>query len=528
MTTTFTAEFRDEWEREREVKFRRRFMWYAGTVVIVSLVIMAAGVTASLVFPEGAEPNLEAPMVLTSATAERLGVEAESFGALAWRSTFIQFGFSLLAVLLYLWGFVQVKANRPTRQRLVDLTAWLILVTGVLNFIATAVGYEVIAAAAPEAFYSLAASQADFAVMGIGLGFSVLLTHTLASFFLPWTARESLRPIWPLLVFNTVLTMILAWDRPGLLAATVLSAPLFAAPGTIIAWWKHSRFRNRFHVRAVRERYGKLRRELVDARKIHEQMFPQPIDSGPLRLRLTYRPAQHIGGDYVFAQPVEPGPADGAGGIHLIVIDVTGHGVRAALTVNRIHGELQRLLALDPASTPGSLLASLNEYLHLTVANHSLFATALAIYADLDRGVIRWASAGHPPAILRSADGRIFRLAPTAIVLGAVPPDQFEAEIEELPFGEGDSLIAYTDGATETVDRSGKMVRVQGFEAMVASAPHSRERPHEADLTAHLASRLDEVRAGPAEDDTLIVQLSRSVVAKPSATTAAALSASSA
>jgi sigma-B regulation protein RsbU (phosphoserine phosphatase) len=281
-------------------------------------------------------------------------------------------------------------------------------------------------------------------------------------------------------------------------------------------------------MRAIRERYGKLRRELVDARKIHEEMFPEPIESGPLRMRLAYRPAQHIGGDYVFALPASAGPADQAGGLHLLVLDVTGHGVRAALTVNRIHGELSRLLAINPHLGPAELLAGLNEYLHLTVANHSLFATALAMYADLERGVLRWASAGHPPAILRSLDNRIFRLAPTGIVLGAVPPEQFHADVEEIDFAEGDTVIAYTDGAIEAVDRSGKMVRVQGFEQMVASAPAPRERPHEADLASHLAGRLDEVRAGRAEDDTLIVQLSRAMLVEPKTPLAEAAPASSA
>jgi sigma-B regulation protein RsbU (phosphoserine phosphatase) len=229
-------------------------------------------------------------------------------------------------------------------------------------------------------------------------------------------------------------------------------------------------------------------------------------------MRYAYTPMRQIGGDYLYTRlhHAEPNnhdsPIDAA---HLVVLDVTGHGVPAALTVNRIHGEIDRQLALNPILSPARLLAALNEYLHLTLAARSVYATALCLRIDLENDAVTWASAGHPPAFLRTVDNRLHHLRPTTIVLGAVPPDAFEHEEDTLSFTPGDTILAYTDGATETTDTNGRMVRVQGLEAIFHAINFPRNAPHTADATAEVARRLDDTRQGPNHDDTLLVQIAR-------------------
>jgi sigma-B regulation protein RsbU (phosphoserine phosphatase) len=197
---------------------------------------------------------------------------------------------------------------------------------------------------------------------------------------------------------------------------------------------------------------------------------------------------RQIGGDYLDVTP----PREGARWV--VLIDVTGHGVAAALAVNRLHGELKRLLA-QGVPGPAALLAELNRYVHLTLADESVFATAAACRIS-DLGVATLANAGHPPPMLRSLTG-VRLIDPTAPMLGAFPPESFDITEEFLRLGPEDHLILYTDGATEARSPAGAELGLQGFRRLVeASADPQR-----------LISAVRDHRRGPAEDDVLIAAL---------------------
>jgi serine phosphatase RsbU (regulator of sigma subunit) len=158
------------------------------------------------------------------------------------------------------------------------------------------------------------------------------------------------------------------------------------------------------------------------------------------------------------------------------------------------------------------MLRRLNTYVHLTLAKHSIYATALCLRIDTARGVVEWASGGHPPAFLRAADGTVKDLEPTTFVLGACPDGPFGTAQHEMPFSPGDAIIAYTDGAIEA-RRPGdaQMLRVDGMRAFVADAGRSYDQPI---ATGSWAQRVLEMvtrfRGGmPAEDDTLVVEIFR-------------------
>jgi serine phosphatase RsbU (regulator of sigma subunit) len=90
-------------------------------------------------------------------------------------------------------------------------------------------------------------------------------------------------------------------------------------------------------------------------------------------------------------------------------------------------------------------------------------------------------------------------------VLGAVPTEAFDAGERCVRFGPGDSVIAYTDGAIEARDQSGRMLRIEGMLRLVAHPETWRgAQPCEAILR-----HVDQHRYGPIADDTLIVEVSR-------------------
>src|SRR5207253_7984992 len=138
----------------------------------------------------------------------------------------------------------------------------------------------------------------------------------------------------------------------------------------------------------------------------HEALFPAPIAHGPLRFEYRYQPMLQIGGDYLYSR-FSPSTGGAAPAFNLLLMDVTGHGIAAALTVNRLYGEVERLFAEDPHAGPGEVLSALNRYVHLTLATHSVYVTALCLRIDQHSGTLEYASGGHPPAFLCAVNGTI-------------------------------------------------------------------------------------------------------------------------
>ena len=216
---------------------------------------------------------------------------------------------------------------------------------------------------------------------------------------------------------------------------------------------------------------------------------------------------RQIGGDYLHATvcPTDDGRDEK---LSLVLMDVTGHGIPAALSVNRLHGEMELCFADDPNYDPDEVLRRLNRYVQLTLAKHSIFVTAMVVRVDPLAGTIEHASAGHPPAFLRGSDGTIRELESTAIVLGALPDKEFDPDPRTNTFGPGDSVVLYTDGATEARNDRGDMVRIDGLRRLMAD-PTPIEPGTWPERVLDVVLRH---RGGlPAEDDTLVVEVYRSV-----------------
>jgi sigma-B regulation protein RsbU (phosphoserine phosphatase) len=330
-----------------------------------------------------------------------------------------------------------------------------------------------------------------------------MLIHIIACCFFPWSAWQSIQPMLGILGLNLVGVAVEALLDKGAGWRGMLwvaPSPLIALPGAAICAIRHSRRVQSFRFRHVLDRYGDLRRELTDARRIHEGLFPEPIEDGDVRFTYMYEPMRQIGGDYLFAHaPRKPDSTR----LSVVITDVTGHGIAAALTVNRIHGELERVFAENPDVSPGDVLSLLNRYVHLTLARHSVYMTAFCLRVDPDPGTLEYASGGHPPAFVRAVNGSIEELQSTAFVLGACAADDFDPGQRTIRFTAGDALIAYTDGATEARSHDGRMLGIVGIQRLLAgSGPRYGQS-----WVEHLLRAVEEFRDGPPADDTLVVQI---------------------
>ncbi|MBL8744990.1 MAG: serine/threonine-protein phosphatase, partial [Phycisphaerae bacterium] len=334
--------------------------------------------------------------------------------------------------------------------------------------------------------------------------FGIMVVHFIASLFIPWTPKEAVRPLVPLLILYTLRSLIFSGAPIWLRLIFIALSPLIAVPGVAVAAWRTSRFRERFNIQMLKGRYGEIKQELASARQIHESLFPSPITTGPVRFEYRYEPMRQIGGDYLFVKQAEiNGKAQPI--LHMAIVDVTGHGIGAALTVNRLYGEIARRFGENSNATPGEILTGLNDYLHHSLATHSVYATAVCLRFDPNTDALAWASAGHPPAFLRTVDGKIERLDSTTLVLGACRGDDFHHNEQATRFHKGDTLLLYTDGAIETRNAQGRMLGLRGFEGLITSV-----HPDEAGgYASSLLRGVDEHRFGPPQDDTLIVEVWR-------------------
>lgn len=507
----FTADFRHEFDVETRALLRGRFLWFDGLVGALWLLMLGLGMYrlwgGRVIDLLGGGVHIDLGNVVR-------GISDHSAKAIASPI------FELVAVSVYAAAFLAVRRGRFVDRDLLRLTFALVVVDGVLRIVMNHM-------------------QVDG---GGGLG-GVMFAHVLACVLLPWSPKQALGPILPLVALNVVAS---GFDRDGELGGRLLGAAfgLFVVvPGLFISWLKHSRRVEGYKSRFLQRRYGELRRELVDARRIHEALFPAPVTTGPLRFTYRYEPMRQIGGDYLYARfcAADSSSADGGPGaaLSVVVLDVTGHGIPAALTVNRLHGELERVFAEDPAVSPGEVLRLLNRYVHLTLANHSVYVTALCLKFDCEAGTLSYASGGHPPAFLRAVDGTIHQLQSTAFVLGACADADFNSDPVNMTFGPGDAVIAYTDGAIEARDKQGRMLGVQGFLKMVASLAGNAETTSAASAAAVtvgsgggrgsrvaaagsdsdgppprvwsevLLNAVESHRDGPPEDDTLVIEIQR-------------------
>ena len=177
--------------------------------------------------------------------------------------------------------------------------------------------------------------------------------------------------------------------------------------------------------------------ELAAARSVQELMIPrEKLDTPGYEVDSVYNPATEVGGDFFHIQP-------GSDGSLLVVIgDVAGHGLKAAMNVSMLMGALRRI----PERNPAKILESLNRVL---TGSESL-TTCQAIWFGAD-GELVVSSAGHLFPYLNSQE----IVLPGGLPLGAVPEVSYD-EVR-LYLHPGDRLLLLSDGVVEARKSTGEL-----------------------------------------------------------------------
>lgn len=389
-------------------------------------------------------------------------------------------------------GLVLIILPRIRRRRFAQTALrsliWRTIIIVITSALSQTIGATILAAGISEALRPLGFTGKLGPIFVLPV--FMLVLHTAAAIVVPWTLLEACVPpaAWAGLA---ILASLTGNDSRDFIALGIALPLVAGLPGLAITLFRAGSLRETFGLRLIGARYADVEREMVFARRLHDRLFPKPIRQGPIRLEYAYEPMRELGGDFV---DVSHG-TDGS--LMVVMIDVTGHGVAAALAVNRLHGELKRTLAESRDATPAAIMTALNRYIHLTLADEAVFATAVAARI-WPNGRARLCIAGHPLPLLRAAAGAVSAVEPTAAMLGPFPPEDFDAQETEVLLRPDLALLLYTDGATECRNAKGQDLGQDGLERFTAAARDDEQLPQT------IMREVIAYRHGASEDDVLI------------------------
>jgi serine phosphatase RsbU (regulator of sigma subunit)/catechol 2,3-dioxygenase-like lactoylglutathione lyase family enzyme len=220
--------------------------------------------------------------------------------------------------------------------------------------------------------------------------------------------------------------------------------------------------------RAVAEKLEKERRaaqELEIAKQVQARLFPQVL---PAVNGLEYAgmciQARQVGGDYYDFLEL------GGGRLGLVIGDISGKGIAAALLMANLQANLRSQCA-NAVDEPQKLLRAVNR-LFCQSTTDGAFATLFFAEYDDAAGRLRYANCGHLSALLLRKDESVDRMDATATVLGIF--QKWDCEIGEQEILPGDTLALYTDGVTEALDEA---MEEFGEDRLVAALHRNRKLP---------------------------------------------------
>jgi sigma-B regulation protein RsbU (phosphoserine phosphatase) len=209
-------------------------------------------------------------------------------------------------------------------------------------------------------------------------------------------------------------------------------------------------------VRTTRER-TEIAGEIAAARSVQQVLIPDFLEPVPgLTVESAYLPAQEVGGDFFQVLPI----ADG--GAFIVVGDVSGKGLKAAMTVSLIVGTLRTYAEFY--TSPAELLAGINRRLHGRTPG---FATCLALMITRE-GEVTIANAGHPNPYLDGVEIQTDSNLPLGITLDV------EYTETRLHIDAGQAFTLVTDGVIEATAPATKELfgfdRTQAISRQAANA----------------------------------------------------------
>jgi serine phosphatase RsbU (regulator of sigma subunit) len=245
--------------------------------------------------------------------------------------------------------------------------------------------------------------------------------------------------------------------------------------------------------------HNRLQHELRDAERYVRAILPEPIEM-PFGVEWLFVPCTELGGDSFGYHWID------SGHFAIYLLDVCGHGVGSALlSVAACNTLRSGALPATDFRSPEEVLGSLNQAFQMRNHGDLYFTIWYGVYHP-ESGRVRYASAGHPAAILVSgptdARGSVLPLRAQGPPVGLLPAARYRSE--ECRVAAPARLFVFSDGVYEVSRPGGGMLEAAAFNDMLA-----RPTPPGTSQLAALLSFVREVHGSDAlEDDFSIVQMS--------------------
>lgn len=335
------------------------------------------------------------------------------------------------------------------------------------------------------------ASNVSGRILGIA-GIFLILSASI------WALRDGFRPAryfliaWALFLIGTLLFLLTGL---GVIPRTPVTRWSMQIGSVLEVFLLSLALGDRINVMRSQKEYAVMRtrsisEELSIAGKIQNTILPpHPPETAFSSIAVRYRPAAELGGDFYDFQ-------EHPGGVSVLVADVCGHGVPAALIASMI--KMSFAAHSQEHAHPDALLSAMNAELGPRVGGK--FITAAAIFLEPSR--VTYSCAGHPPLLIyRPREKRLFELRMRGPVIGwksqaSWPAVSFDLEPE-------DRLLLYTDGLFESRNRERELF---GF-ARLHGAVSQHAGKQLDDFTDALLREADQFRAGRLEDDVTLIVL---------------------
>ncbi|MGZ8796209.1 MAG: PP2C family protein-serine/threonine phosphatase [Thermoanaerobaculia bacterium] len=234
----------------------------------------------------------------------------------------------------------------------------------------------------------------------------------------------------------------------------------------------------------------RMERELELAATIQRDILPKAVPRGEnLEIATLSRPARQVGGDYhTFVE------RDGV--MSMLVADVSGKSMPAALLVSALHAAVQLLFA--EGRELGDIATELNKHIHRWSAENK-FVTMIMLSIDRENDMLEFVNAGHNPGYIMSG-GRLEPLKAHGLPIGIMGQTRYMTQ--RRPFPPGSTVVLYSDGITEAENVAGDEFEDDRLQTLLRA--HSEASPNE--LRDRIAAAVDNFVGGaPQKDDQTLV-----------------------
>jgi serine phosphatase RsbU (regulator of sigma subunit) len=191
----------------------------------------------------------------------------------------------------------------------------------------------------------------------------------------------------------------------------------------------------------LQQDYAELHTEIFEAAQVHRRLCaPRHIRFGDFEIASEIFAVRHLPGDFFTVE-------EKSDGVIIALGDICGKGLAAGMWTTHLVGLVGARVATT--SRPETIVAGVNRD---TCLLKSFMPLASLFLAKLDpiTGFVQYCSAGHPPALLLRANGKLELLSEGGMLLGVFPATPYVSGCFQL--GAGDVLMIYSDGITESLN----------------------------------------------------------------------------